>query len=220
MLVVELEPIKNSDFHHLEQSMKRVLIIGSKGLLGSAIANLLQSTHEVIEASRSSQDHPVDISKPESLKALFGQVGKIDAIICTAGIANFQSFSGATDDDWRFGVAHKLMGQVNVVRYGANHVNTNGCILLTTGVLSNYPIQGSAIVTTVNAGVDGFVKSAALELRDQVRINAVSPGWISETLAYLKMDTSLGLPASDVAKVYQELLDSEATGVIQIAAKG
>lgn len=220
MLVVELKPMKNSDFHHLERGMKRVLIIGSKGLLGSAIAKTLQTSHEVIEASRSSQDHPVDISKPDSLKALFDKVRKIDAIICTAGVANFQSFSGATDDDWRFGLANKLMGQVNVVRYGTNHVNPNGCILLTTGVLANYPIQGSAIVTTVNAAVDGFVKSAALELKGQVRINAVSPGWITETLAYLKMDTSLGLPANDVAKVYQQLLDSDATGVIQIAAKG
>ena len=218
--MVDLKSIKNNDHQHLEHEMKRVLIIGSKGLLGSAIAKVLQSTHEVIEASRSSQDHPVDISNPDSLKALFGQVGKVDAIICTAGVANFQSFSGATDEDWHFGLANKLMGQVNVVRYGAGHVNANGCILLTTGVLSNYPIPGSAIVTTVNAAVDGFVKSAALELKDKVRVNAVSPGWITETLANLKMDTSLGLPAIEVAKVYQKLLDSDATGVIQIAAKG
>jgi NAD(P)-dependent dehydrogenase (short-subunit alcohol dehydrogenase family) len=220
MVVVELKSIKNSDLYHLEHGMKRVLIIGSKGLLGSAIAKVLQSTHEVIEASRSSQDHPVDISNPDSLKALFSQVGKVDAIICTAGVANFQSFSGATDEDWRFGLANKLMGQVNVVRYGAGHVNAKGCILLTTGVLSNYPIPGSSIVTTVNAAVDGFVKSAALELKDKVRVNAVSPGWITETLAFLKMDTSLGLPAIEVSKVYQKLLDSDATGVIQIAAKG
>jgi len=200
--------------------MKRVLVIGSKGLLGSAISKILQPTHEVIEASRSSKLHPVDISNPESIKALFENLGKLDAIVCTAGVANFQSFAGATDEDWRFALANKLMGQVNVVRFGASHVNANGSIILTTGVLSNDPIQGSSIVTTVNAAVDGFVKSAALELKDQIRINAVSPGWISETLAYLKMDTSLGMPASEVASAYLELMDSEKTGVIQIAAKG
>jgi NAD(P)-dependent dehydrogenase (short-subunit alcohol dehydrogenase family) len=200
--------------------MKRVLVIGAKGLLGSAISKILQPTHEVIEASRSSELHPVDISNPESIKELFRNLGKLDAIVCTAGVANFQPFSGANDEEWRFGLANKLMGQVNIVRYGASNVNANGSITLTTGVLSNYPIQGSSIVTTVNAAVDGFVKSAALELKDQVRINAVSPGWITETLAYLKMDTSLGMPATDVASTYLELMNSDKTGLIQIAAKG
>jgi NAD(P)-dependent dehydrogenase (short-subunit alcohol dehydrogenase family) len=200
--------------------MKRVLVIGANGLLGSAISKILHPTHDVIEASRSSKLHPVDISNPESIKELFRNLGKLDAIVCTAGVANFRPFSDATDEDWHFGLANKLMGQVNIVRYGASHVNAMGSITLTTGVLSNYPIQGSSIVTTVNAAVDGFVKSAALELKDQVRINAVSPGWITETLAYLKMDTTLGMPATDVARAYFELMNSDKTGLIQIAAKG
>lgn len=200
--------------------MKRVLVIGSKGLLGSAISKVLQPTFEVIEASRTSKLHPVDISNPESIKALFANVGKLDSIICTAGVANFQPFTGATDEEWRFGLANKLMGQVNIVRYGASQVNMNGSIILTTGVLANHPIQGSSIVTTVNAAIDGFVKSAALELKGQVRINAVSPGWITETLAYLKMDTALGMPASDVAMTYLELMNSDKTGVVRVAAKG
>jgi NAD(P)-dependent dehydrogenase (short-subunit alcohol dehydrogenase family) len=200
--------------------MKRVLVIGSNGLIGSAIVQTLKLTHHVIEASRSSKSHSVDISNVESLRALFNSVGKVDSIICTAGVANFHGFSDATDADWRFGLANKLMGQVNVVRLGAEQVNQHGSIILTTGVLSNYPIQGSSIVTTVNAAVDGFVKSAALELKGKVRVNAVSPGWISETLAYMKMDTSIGLPAAEVANGYVALMNSDESGLIQIAAKG
>jgi NAD(P)-dependent dehydrogenase (short-subunit alcohol dehydrogenase family) len=200
--------------------MKRVLVIGSTGLLGSAIVNALKPSMEVIEASRSSKSHPVDISNVESLSALFMGVGKVDAIICTAGVAHFRGFHEATDADWSFALANKLMGQVNVVRLGAEILNQHGCIMLTTGVLSTYPMHGSSIVTTVNAAVDGFVKSAALELKDKVRVNAVSPGWISETLAHMKMDTSIGLPAAEVANAYVALINSDHTGVVQIAAKG
>jgi NAD(P)-dependent dehydrogenase (short-subunit alcohol dehydrogenase family) len=179
--------------------MKRVLVIGSNGLLGSAIVQALKSKHDVIEASRSSKSHPVDISNVESLRTLLKSVGQVDSIICTAGVANFHDFNSATDADWNFGLSNKLMGQVNVVRLGAEHVAQQGSIILTTGVLSNHPMQGSSIVTTVNAAVDGFVKSAALELKDKVRVNAVSPGWVSE---------------------YVALMNSEKTGLIQVAAKG
>lgn len=200
--------------------MKRVLVIGSNGLIGSAIVQALKPSHDVIEASRSSKSHPVDISNVDSLRTLLKSVGKVDSIICTAGIANFHGFNDATDADWNFGLSNKLMGQVNVVRFGAEQVNQHGSIILTTGVLSNHPIQGSSVVTTVNAAVDGFVKSAALELKGKVKINAVSPGWINETLAHMKMDTSIGLPAAEVANAYVALMNSDETGLIQIAAKG
>jgi len=112
------------------------------------------------------------------------------------------------------------MGQVNLVRLGANFVRPQGSIILTTGVLATYPMKGSSIVTTVNAAVEGFVKSAALELEGQVSVNAVSPGWVSETLAYMKMDTAMGLPAIEIADAYVSLINSSQSGIVHIAAKG
>ena len=199
--------------------MNTALVIGANGLLGSAISQALQAQYHVVPASRSHATHPVDIAKPESLRQLFAQVGTVDAIICTAGLVNFRGFAAATDSDWDHGLANKLMGQVNVVRLGAEHVRPGGSIILTTGVLAQYPMPGSSIVTTVNAAVEAFVRAAALELKGQVRVNAVSPGWITETLAYMKMDTSPGLPAAEVAKAYLGLLASDQTGEIQVAKR-
>ena len=200
--------------------MKKVLVIGANGLLGQAICNRLQLTYSVVQASRSHPENSVDIADPGSLRRLFHKVGPVDAIICTAGMVHFRGFKDATDADWQHGLANKLMGQVNVVRLGAEHVQPGGAVVLTTGVLAQYPMPGSAIVTTVNAAVEGFVKAATLELTGQVRVNAVSPGWISETLTAMGMDTASGLPAAEVAKAYQVLLESDATGAIQVAAKG
>ena len=200
--------------------MKKVLVIGANGLLGSAISNALQHGYEVIEASRSHAENPVDIAYPESLQSLFHKVGKVDGIICTAGLVHFRGFKEASDADWQHGLANKLMGQVHVVRLGAQHLQPGGAIVLTTGVLAQYPMPGSSIVTTVNAAVEAFVKAAALELNGQVRVNAVSPGWISETLASMGMDTVAGLPAAEVAKAYQSLLENDSTGAVHVAAKG
>jgi NAD(P)-dependent dehydrogenase (short-subunit alcohol dehydrogenase family) len=40
---------------------------------------------------------------------------------------------------------------------------------------------GSAAVSLVNAGLEGFTRAAALELPRGLRANVVSPPWISET---------------------------------------
>ena len=138
----------------------------------------------------------------------------------TAGLVHFRGFKEASDADWQYGLANKLMGQINVVRQGAEHVQPGGAIVLTTGVLAQYPMPGSSIVTTVNAAVEAFVKAAALELNGQVRVNAVSPGWISETLTSMGMDAAAGLPAAEVAKAYQSLLENDSTGAVHVAAKG
>jgi NAD(P)-dependent dehydrogenase (short-subunit alcohol dehydrogenase family) len=109
---------------------------------------------------------------------------------------------------------------VNLVRIGAPFVRDGGALILTTGVLSEHPIPGSSIVTTVNAAVDGFVRAAAIEVGRGVRVAAVSPGWISETMEAMGMDSSAGLPAVEVARVYARLLDEDVTGCSVVAAKG
>jgi hypothetical protein len=62
-----------------------------------------------------------------------------------------------------FSLANKLMGQVNVVRYGMKSVRPSGAMTLTTGLAAQYTSPGSAIITTVNAAVEAFVRAAAAE---------------------------------------------------------
>jgi len=144
----------------------------------------------------------------------------VDAIICTAGMVRFVPLADSSGDDWLHGLANKLMGQVNVVRIGREHVTDGGSIILTTGVLAQYPMPGSAIVTTVNAAVEGFVSAAALEIERGVRVNAVSPGWVSESMIEMGMDPAPGLPAAQVAEAYVDLLNSASNGKVVPAAKG
>ena len=97
--------------------MSKILVIGATGLIGKDVVKALGES-ECIRASRSS-DERVDISDPKSLAALFGRIGTVDGIICTGGAARFKPWDQLTDEDWTFSLANKLLGQVNVVRYGA-----------------------------------------------------------------------------------------------------
>jgi NAD(P)-dependent dehydrogenase (short-subunit alcohol dehydrogenase family) len=194
--------------------MKRVLVIGSSGLLGSHLVRALRGNADVVEASFGRAAHKVDIADPASLRRLFEAAGPVDAIACTAGMVRFVPWAQASDDDWAHGVANKLLGQVNVVRLGAPFVRDGGAITLTTGVLAQHPMPGGAIATTANAAVEGFVRAAALELGARIRVNAVSPGWITETLTALGMDPAPGVPAAEAALAYVRALETGASGSV------
>ena len=56
------------------------------------------------------------------------------------------------------------------------------------------------------------VCAAALEAPRKIRVNAVSPLWLTETLQALKMDTSQGLPAVSVARAYARSVTGTESG--------
>ena len=199
--------------------MKKVLLIGATGLLGSNIARALDGKAEVLPSSHSEGEYSVDISNPESIKTLFNKVGFIDSIICTAGLANFVEWGKASDEDWRFAIENKMMGQINIIRYGEAIVKKGGAIVLTTGVLAQHPIPGSAIVSSVNAAVEAAIRSAALETSGKVRINAVSPGWVSETMEAMGLDPEPSIPAREVANYFVKQMETGESGSIAVAAK-
>jgi NAD(P)-dependent dehydrogenase (short-subunit alcohol dehydrogenase family) len=107
------------------------------------------------------------------------------------------------------------MGQVNFVRVGARHIRAGGSITITSGALAQEPMPGAAAISLVNAGLEGFGRAAALELKsDNVRVNVVSPPWVSETLVAMKMDPANGIPAARVAKAYVRSVTGGGTGEI------
>jgi len=155
----------------------------------------------------------VDLADKASLARLFEASGRVDAVICTAGAARFGVFAKLTDADFQLSLANKLMGQVNLVRVGAAAVADGGSFTLTSGVLSHSPMPGSAAISLVNAGLEGFARAAALELPRGIRINVVSPPWVTETLQAMNMDPAPGTPAAVVARAYVRSLEGSATGL-------
>ena len=106
------------------------------------------------------------------------------------------------------------MGQVSVTRIGTEFIRDGGSITLTSGIGGRGPIAGTASISLVRAAMEGFVRAAALELPRDIRINAVAPPWTVETLAGLGMDTTLGVPAAQVALGYVESVEGTLTGTV------
>src|SRR2546422_8110052 len=114
----------------------RILLIGATGTIGKAIAAALGGRHEVLLASRQQAPLRVDIADPASIRSLYAKVGKVGAVISAAGQARFKPFDELSDADFRFSVDNKLMGQVNLVRYGLGSVVDGGSITITSGILA------------------------------------------------------------------------------------
>jgi len=192
----------------------RVIVVGATGTIGKSVVKVLALEHQVVRVASKSGDFRVDMSQKDSIEKLFQEVGPFDALVCAAGVARFGPLSELSDDDFQLGLAGKLMGQVNLVRVGLNHINDNGSFTLTSGVLSQQPMPGSASISMVNAGIEGFVRAAALEMPRGIRINAVSPPWVKETLEALGMDSSNGMPAERVAQAYRASIDGTRSGTV------
>jgi len=188
----------------------KIIVIGASGTIGAAVVRALRPRHDVLEASRKGP-HKVDIQDHRSIGALL-DANRPDAVISCAGGGAWKPLAELTDADFESTLHDKLMGQVNVIRSALTRLTDNGSVIITSGVLAENPMPNGAAISLVNAGLQGFVKSAALEAPRGIRINVVSPPWVSETLKAMGGDPKNGTPADEVAKWYVAALESKKTG--------
>jgi uncharacterized protein YbjT (DUF2867 family) len=90
----------------------RIVIIGATGTIGKAVKQQLESQHEVVSVGSRNGDYTVDIGSVDSITRLYDQVGEFDALISTAGLADFGPLDELTDELIDLALSNKLMGQV------------------------------------------------------------------------------------------------------------
>jgi NAD(P)-dependent dehydrogenase (short-subunit alcohol dehydrogenase family) len=179
----------------------KIIVLGATGLVGRAVVEAVEPRHEVVRASRTSAVR-ADLTDPASLDPLFGE--PVDAVVCCAANVPLRPLAELTGEQVLEDLRGKLLGQVALVRLAAAHLNAGGTF--------DEPIPGSGLGALVNAGLEGFVRSGAAELPRGPRINAVSPGWISETLEAMGEDGARGTPVAAVAEAYRALVEGGANG--------
>ena len=159
----------------------RILVIGGNGTIGKRVVDRLREKHEVVIGGRSAGDVKVDLTDSDSIHTLFQRSGKWDGIVCIAGEAAWKPLAVLSADDYWIGLRSKLMGQVNLVRIGAGYLYDRGSFTLTSGILAEDPVAGTASAALVNGAIHGFVKAAALEMDRGMRINVVAPGLVEDS---------------------------------------
>jgi len=162
----------------------KIIIVGATGTMGKHLVSVLEKDHEIIRVGSRSGDLQADITSPGSIENLFRQSGSFDALICTAGPSYVGPWKSMTDKEFRRGIDGKLMGQVNLVLIGQHHIHPKGSFTLIAGALTHEPVLNFASAAAANGAVEAFVRAAAIELGNGVRINAVSPTVLEDSPQY------------------------------------
>ncbi|MCQ6956439.1 short chain dehydrogenase [Mucilaginibacter aquariorum] len=162
----------------------KIIIVGATGTMGKYLTGAFEKEHEIIRIASKGGDIQADITSTESIESMFRQVGPFDALISTAGPTYVGPWKKMTDREFRKGIDGKLMGQVNLVLIGQHYINPKGSFTLITGALTDEPQLNFANASAANGAVEGFVRAAAIELENGIRINAVSPTVIEDSPQY------------------------------------
>jgi NAD(P)-dependent dehydrogenase (short-subunit alcohol dehydrogenase family) len=162
----------------------KIIIVGASGTMGKHLTSAFEKENEVITAASERCDLQVDITSTESIENMFKKVGPFDALISTAGPTFVGAWKKLNDVTFRQGMEGKMMGQINLVLIGQHYINPKGSFTLITGALSHDPQKNFANASAANSAVEGFVRAAAIELENGIRINAVSPTVIENSPHY------------------------------------
>ncbi|NHZ61123.1 short chain dehydrogenase [Massilia genomosp. 1] len=194
----------------------KIIVIGASGTIGKAVSSHLAVRHEIVSVGANSGDVRADIRDIAQVRALFGQVGKVDAVVVAAGAVHFGPLAELGPEQFQVGIASKLMGQVNVAQVAAGYLNDGGSITLISGIVGEQPIRFGASASMINSAVEGFVRGAAIELPRGLRINAISPTVLEESLDtygpyFYGFEAA---PASRVALAYSRSVEGAQTGQV------
>jgi len=159
-------------------------MVGASGTMGSYLANAFEKEHELVRADRKGRDVQVDITSTQSIEKMYQHIGAFDALVCTAGPTFVGTWKNLDDTTFRQGVEGKMMGQINLVLIGQHYINPKGSFSLITGALTHDPQLNFANASAANGAVEAFVRAAAIELENGIRINAVSPTVIEGSPQY------------------------------------
>jgi len=162
----------------------KIVIVGASGTMGTYLSNAFEKEHEIIRADRNNSGIQVDITSPVAIEKMYKKTGAFDALICTAGPTYVGPWKNLNDETFRIGVEGKMMGQINLVLIGQHYIKPKGSFTLISGALTHEPQKNFANASAANAAVEGFVRGAAIELGNGIRINAVSPTVIENSPQY------------------------------------
>ena len=122
----------------------------------------------------------LDLAEPEGIAESLRAVGAVDRLVLAA-IERDQN----TVADYDLAratrlVTLKLVGYTEVVHALSSRLTAEASILLFGGQALRRPYPGSTTITTVNGGVEGLVRTLAVQLAP-IRVNGIHPGVVGDT---------------------------------------
>jgi NAD(P)-dependent dehydrogenase (short-subunit alcohol dehydrogenase family) len=122
----------------------------------------------------------LDLAEPERIAASLEAVGAVDRLVLAAierdqnTVADYDLASATRL------VTLKLVGYTEVVHALSSRLTAEASILLFGGQALRRPYPGSTTITTVNGGIEGLVRTLAVQLAP-IRVNGIHPGVVGDT---------------------------------------
>jgi len=116
-----------------------------------------------------------------AIEAVIDDYGKIDDLVCNAGITRDQLILRMTEEEWNDVLAVNLTGTYNCIRTAARQFTKQrrGSIVAISSVVGQTGNAGQANYAASKAGIIALCRSVAKELGSRnVRVNVVAPGFI------------------------------------------
>ncbi len=174
-------------------SNKKIVIVGASSGIGRALAQLCtdQGAHVHLvsrsvnklnkvknELGGGATVHPMDMLDEDSVNSTFAAIGRFDYLTVSA-VADETKLthpikSMSTDLAQRG--MEKFWGTFNCCRAAANHISSDGAIVVTSSIAIDRPSKnGASVMNAASAAVNVFAKALALEIAP-VRVNIIAPG--------------------------------------------
>ncbi len=228
----------------MKESEQRIIIVtGAIQGIGRAISDKLLSEGATIVGIDLNQEAGValeqeldgfrfqqaDVSDLEqvqrAIQAVIGEFGKIDGLVCNAGITRDQLILRMSEEDWDSVLAVNLTGTYHCIRAAARQFvkQRGGSIVAISSVIGQAGNAGQSNYAASKAGIIALCRSVAKELGSRgVRVNAVAPGFIeTEMTAVLPEEIITAMldriplqrrgSAAEVADVVSFLLSDQAS---------
>jgi NAD(P)-dependent dehydrogenase (short-subunit alcohol dehydrogenase family) len=116
-------------------------------------------------------------------------LGGLSILVNNAGFGAAKPLDLYTDDEWArlvavnlTGVWHGIRAAVPVLRASAVADGRAACIVNIAGTAATRPTRGEGPYAAAKAGVVALTRTAAVEYAPDIRVNAVSPGYVATRL--------------------------------------
>ena len=125
-----------------------------------------------------------DVAKEEEVKRMIAEAvntfGRIDYLVNNAGISLFKPFLELEVEEWDRVLNTNLRGAFLCVRYAAPHLKESrtGVIINIASTRALMSEPDSEAYAASKGGLVSLTHALAMSLGPQVRVNAISPGWI------------------------------------------
>ncbi len=201
--------------------MKLAVITGASRGIGKAVARRLDADgwqtaliykkegeaaqSLAAELKNDSRCYCCDVSDPEAVnltaKKIKEDFGRIDLLVCNAGIAQQKLFTDITDSDWNHMLGTNLTGVFNMCRAVIPEMvrKKEGKIINVSSMWGQTGASCEVHYSAAKAGVIGLTKALAKELAPSgITVNAVAPGVIST-------DMLSGFSQAELEQLRQEI---------------